>query len=374
MNKKFKIFFISNTPEFFSFFMINHIKKLSTKYDIFVCCENANSLKKKLPKNVFFININLKRNLSILSDIKVFFVLLFHFLKTKPNITFSFTPKIGLIVAASSFLARSSNRIHWFTGQFWVHKKGLARIFGKLSDKIIFNLSHKVLVDSHSQKKYLIKEHIISKQKSFVIHKGSLGGVDIKRFRYNKKKRIYLRKKYSVSKDTFVFLYLGRINKEKGILELKQAFKKICNDYNVLLAIVGPIEHKNLYHLSKNEKKILYFDYTNKPEAWFSFADILCLPSHREGFGTVVIEAASCGIPTLCSNIFGLKDTIDNNKTGFFHKMGSTENIKKKMIFLIKNKKLVNKCGKHARNKAIKDFEQNLITKKLLKFINLNAK
>lgn len=83
MNKKFKIFFISNTPEFFSFFMINHIKKLSTKYDIFVCCENANSLKKKLPKNVFFININLKRNLSILSDIKVFFVLLFHFLKNK---------------------------------------------------------------------------------------------------------------------------------------------------------------------------------------------------------------------------------------------------------------------------------------------------
>ena len=374
MNKRLKVFFISNTSEFFTNFLSNHIKKISSKHNVFIICNNANNLKKKNSKNVFFINVNFKRNLNIFYDIKALIEVFFYFLKIRPNISFSFTPKVGLIVAISSFLARSSNRMHWFTGQFWVHKKGLVKIFGKLFDKLIVFLSHKVLIDGHSQKKYLIKENIITNKKSFVLYRGSVGGVDTKRFKYDKKKRYFHRKKYSISNDTFVFLYLGRINNEKGVIELKKAFNKIKNDYDILLVIVGPVEDKNLYYLSNNEKKILYFGYTKKPEDWFNFADILCLPSHREGFGNVIIEAASCGIPTLCSNIFGLRDTIINNKTGFFHKIGSVDDIKKKMEFLIKNKKLVNKCGSLARKKIHQHFDQNLISDELLRFINLNAK
>ena len=75
----------------------------------------------------------------------------------------------------------------------------------------------------------------------------------------------------------------------------------------------------------------------------------MCVPSYREGFGTVVIEAASCGIPSLCSNIYGLNDAIIQNKTGFFHNAGSINDIKKKMIYIIKNKKLVKKFGLSAK-------------------------
>lgn len=98
----------------------------------------------------------------------------------------------------------------------------------------------------------------------------------------------------------------------------------------------------------------------------------MCLPSHREGFGTVVIEAASCGIPALCSNIYGLQDSIKENKTGFFHKASSVDDIKKKMLYIIKNKKIVKKYGMDAKKRALKDFEQQLIANKLLEFINLN--
>ena len=101
-------------------------------------------------------------------------------------------------------------------------------------------------------------------------------------------------------------------------------------------------------------------------------ADILCIPSHREGFPAVVIEAASCGIPTLCSNIYGLHDSIIENKTGFFHKVKSINDIKKKMLYIIKNKKLVKKYGISAKKRVLKDFEQSLLSKKLLKFINSN--
>ena len=296
----------------------------------------------------------------------------FFFFKKRPDLSISFTPKIGFMVALASFAARTPNRIHWFTGQIWANKKSFVRMFYKLIDRLIFSLSHNVLIDSFSQRNFLIMEKIVSPNKSIVLHKGSVGGVDVVKFRFNKQKRIRLRKQYSVSKNTFVFLYLGRINEDKGIAELIEAFQKIKKNLDVLLIFVGTIEDVKLSHVFKNKKKILYFNYTNRPEDWFSMADILCLPSYREGFGTVVIEAASCGTPALCSKIYGLHDAVIDNKTGFFHKVGSTNDIKKKMLYIIKNRKLVKNYGISARKRILTDFEQSVITKKLLNFIDSN--
>ena len=132
---------------------------------------------------------------------------------------------------------------------------------------------------------------------------------------------------------------MGRINKEKGI-ELVKAFKKI-NDNDVFLIIVGSIEDKSLKNLFKKKNKILHINYTNSPEDFFSMANVLCLPSHREGFGTVVIEAASCGLPTLASKIYGLYDSISENKTGFF--IRKTIKRSEKKCYLNRNKMLVKK-------------------------------
>ena len=372
MIKKTKIFLISNTSNFFNVFMLNHIKVLSKKYNLFICSENSKKLKKKVPKNVSLININFKRGISFYEDIISFFSILFIFLKHRPDLSISFTPKVGLIVSISSFITRIPNRYHWFTGQIWANSKGFKRTFYKFTDKLIFILSHHVFVDGISQKDFLLKEKIIEKKKSTVFHKGSICGVNISKFSLKKQNRIKLRKHYLIDNNTFIFLYLGRINKDKGIIELINAFNKIYSAHNVLLILVGSLEDLKLTELIKNNKKIKYFNFTNKPEKWYSLSDILCLPSHREGFGNVVIEAASCGIPSLCSNIYGLKDAIINKKTGFFHKVGHTTDIKKKMLYVIRNKKLVKKYGISARKRVIRDFEQSLITKKFLKFINLN--
>ena len=95
-----------------------------------------------------------------------------------------------------------------------------------------------------------------------------------------------------------------------------------------------------------------------------------CLPSYREGFGSTIIEAGSCNLPTLGSNIYGINDAIEKNQTGFFHKAGNVNDIQKKMLFVIKNKKLLKKYGKNARKRVEKNFEENLITQKFLEFIN----
>ena len=374
MKKKLKLVIVANTSNFFRVFMLNHIEQLSKNYDIYICCSNSIHLKKLLSKKVNLVEINFKRGINLFHDFIAFISTLLFFLKNKPDLSISFTPKIGFIVSISSFLARTPNRIHWYTGQIWVNKNGFAKFFFRCIDKLIYLLSHNVLVDSISQKKFLIREKIISKKNSFVLNKGSVGGVNLKKFKFNKKKGDKLRKNLSITNDTFIFLYIGRINKDKGVIDLIEAFKKIDTIHNSILIFVGPIEDEELTNLIYKKKNILYFKYSTTPEYWFSAANILCLPSYREGFGTVVIEAAACRLPTLCSNIYGLKDAVIANKTGFFHKSGSIHGIKKKMLFAIKNKYLLKKFGSIARKRVLKDFKDSVVTKKLSEFILLKLK
>ena len=369
MKKEQTIALIAITASTINSFMLRHIEILSKDYNLLIFCNDTSLIRKKIPKNVLMININFKRQLNLIFDFVSFLSLLYFLIKYRPHLTISITPKAGLITAISSFIARVSYRIHYFTGQTWVTKKGFVRFIYKISDRIIFKLSHHVLMDSSSQKKFLISNNIISHDRSTVLLHGSVGGVNTKKFKYKKTTRDLLRKKLQISKNDFTFLYLGRMNRDKGIIDLIKAFQKIKNFHNVILVLVGPIEDEYIKNFIKKNKKVIYAGETLNPEKWFSMADILCLPSYREGFGSVVIEAGSCNLPTLGSNIYGITDAIVKNQTGFLHKVGSISDIKKKMLFVIKNRKLLKKYGQRARKRVKKKFEENLISEKFLEFI-----
>jgi len=370
MKHKPTIAVIATSASTITSFMLNNIKLLNYHYNVLIFCNNASLLKKLVSKKVLLININFKRKPNFISDFTTFFILLYYLIKKKPKLTISLSPKAGFITALSSFIARISFRVHWFTGQIWVTKKGFLRFFYKFLDKIIFIFSNFVLVDSESQKKFLIFNNIITTDKSTVLLNGSVGGVNIKKFKYKKVYRNLIRKKLNISKDDFIFLYLGRINKDKGIIELIEAFKQLKEFYKAFLVLVGPIEDNNLKSQIKKNKKVIYVGKTQTPEKWFPIADILCLPSHREGFGSVIIEAGSCNLPTLGSKIYGITDAIKENETGFLHKVGSISDIKKKMIFVLKNKKMLKYYGKRARTRVKKRYEESLVGQKFLEFIN----
>ena len=370
MKKKLTIALVATTANTLNSFMLAHVKKLSTKYNILIYCNNALSLKKLVPKSVILKNINFKRKPNLVIDFLTFLTLLFFFLKNRPNLTISLSPKAGFLTAISSFVARVSCRIHWFTGQVWITKKGLFNIFYKFLDKIISNLSHHVLVDSYSQMKFLVSKSIISKNKSSVLWNGSVGGVNLKKFKFKKKSRDVLRKKFQISKNDFIFLYLGRINKDKGVIDLIEAFNSLQETCKTFLILAGPIEDNYIKELINKNNKIYYIGKTLSPEKWYSMADILCLPSYREGFGSVVIEAGSCNLPSLGSNIYGITDSIVQNQTGILHKVGNITDIKKKMLFAMKNKKLLKKYGLNARKRAKKKFEERLLCIKFFEFIN----
>jgi glycosyltransferase involved in cell wall biosynthesis len=317
------------------------------------------------------INLPIERNINLFSDLRVLLLLISIFYKNGFSLVHSVSPKAGLLSAMAAWATRVPNRFHTFTGQVWVTKKGVSRWFLKLLDKIIVTLNTNILVDSFSQQDFLIKENVLSKDLSIVLGSGSISGVDVNRFHPSKIHRNLIRKQLNIKDDCVIFLFVGRLKKEKGIFELIEAFKNVSEQHNdVVLLIVGPdeegLEQELISRLETCKEFVRFIDFTKEPEQYMAASDVFVLPSYREGFGSVIIEAASCGLPSIGSNIYGLSDAIKDEETGFLVPIRSTKPLERVMLKLVNNDKLRNEMGSNARKRAINHFSQDNITLEIL--------
>ena len=348
-------------------FLYNHLKELSKFYKITVITNNKNKnfLTGKI-KGITVIDIKFSRKINLYNDVICLLHLFTIFFTKKFDVITTITPKAGLLGIFAAFFTFVPIRIHCFTGQIWATKFGWKRSFFKFIDKFINCMSTRNIVDGKSQYDFLLSENVISKKKSIVFANGSICGVDLTRFKPNKDTRLRLRKSYDIPNSAFVFLFVGRLNNEKGINDLLSAFKK-ANLKSAFLFLVGPDE-ENIYLKVKNIKNIIIHEFTASPEDFMTSSNLLCLPSYREGFGNVVIEAAAVGTPSMVSDIYGLSDSVISNKTGLIHKVGDIE----QMVILLKtahhNKLLVKKLGERARARVIKEFNSKLLTEHWVNF------
>jgi glycosyltransferase involved in cell wall biosynthesis len=202
---------------------------------------------------------------------------------------------------------------------------------------------------------------------------GSISGVDHDIFKSNEVIRAENRKKFLISEDICLFLYVGRISKDKGIYDLLKAFAELKKKYrNIALWIVGPdeegIAEKLNYQDPELYSSINWIGLSSNPEIYMASADILLLPSYREGFGTVIIEAASCSLPTIAYKIDGVIDAIVDGQTGLLVKKGDIRDFRNKMEVLYCDPRLRLKLGASAQKRANADFSSRTITKAWLAF------
>jgi glycosyltransferase involved in cell wall biosynthesis len=354
-------------------FLAHQINALVEIYDVTIVTNlNTNSsILDNISNKVSFISLPIERNINLFSDLRALLLLISIFYKNGFSLVHSVSPKAGLLSALAAWTNRVPNRFHTFTGQVWMTKKGMNRWFLKLLDKIIVMLNTNILVDSFSQQDFLIEEGVIPKDLSIVLGSGSISGVDFNRFKPSKVHRNLIRNQLNIKDDCVIFLFIGRVKKEKGISELVQAFKNVSEQHSdVALLIVGPDEEglKNelISRLETCKEIVRFIDFTKMPERYMAASDIFVLPSYREGFGSVIIEAASSGLPSIGSNIYGLSDAIKDKQTGFLVPVRSSKLLEEAMLKLSKNDKLRNEMGSNARKRAIYLFSQENITLELL--------
>jgi glycosyltransferase involved in cell wall biosynthesis len=367
-----KLFLVAATDFSVNAFLINHLRALSQHFEVTVVVNTHDPLflkKQGLSLNV--IPVSISRKVNIFSDLFCLFRLIYLFIENKPAAVHSITPKAGLLSMLAAFVSFVPLRVHTFTGQVWVTKQGFKRLFLKGFDRLIARLATFNIVDSPSQQQFLIDEKVLCKSNSVVFGLGSVSGVDLKRFKSSKAAFNELRHTLGISDDAFVFTYLGRLNKDKGVLDLAQAFSRI-KDSNAYLLIVGPdeggfvdeIKKKNAHKL----EQIRFVGFTKVPEQYLAASNALCLPSYREGFGSVIIEAAAMGVPAIASDIYGISDAVVKNQTGLLHKPADVSSILACLNSFLNDPKLVKKYGDAAKLRAAKDFDANLISEHWVDF------
>jgi glycosyltransferase involved in cell wall biosynthesis len=220
------------------------------------------------------------------------------------------------------------------------------------------------LAVSPSERNFLEQEGVARSGSIQVIKKGSICGVDPYRFKPDEQARQDVRTEFGFESSDIVCVFLGRLAVEKGIYDLARAFKKSLQVQGKLrLLLVGPdedaLEHEIRSILGPvASTRLTIFPYTLSPERLLACADFHCMPSYREGFGISILEAASVGIPSIGTRIYGIVDAIEENVTGLLVPPRDVERLSDAITRLANDKMLRKSLGSTARERAIREFIQ----------------
>lgn len=349
-----------------------HVAALKDKYEVTAVSNASVGEARPVGPGVDFVPLPIERQIAPTRDLEALVRLTRLFRQSSFAAVQSVTPKAGLLAMVAAFVSRVPVRIHIFTGQVWVTRRGTGRWFLKQMDRITARCATHILVDSSSQRDFLLEEGVVRADKSRVLGKGSIAGVDESRFKPNAEARARLRTRLGYREDSVVFLYVGRVNRDKGVLDLAAAFSRVsAADERLRLLIVGPDENgaqdAMRVALGAAAARAHFLSYTDRPEEYMAAADVLCLPSYREGFGVVVIEAGACGLPAIGSSIYGVTDAIDDGATGLLFKPADVQALAGCMHRLAREPGLRIAMGERARTKALRDFPSDAITGELMR-------
>ena len=366
-----KLCYVATLPAVVHTFLRGHIQAAAERYEVTVICNSTDAgLLEGLRARLILLPI--ERKPSPWKDLVVFIRLVHLFHREKFNIVHSIMPKSGLLAMAASWLTRTPVRIHTFTGQVWVTKYGVKRKILKWFDKLVGKFAVFVLADSPSQRDFLISKKILSGKKIAVIEGGSICGVNPLRFHPDAMITQAVRSELNIPQTGKVIIYVGRLNRDKGVLDLAMAFNKISGTYSdAYLLLVGAEEDVSFRQLqqicSAAQERLRYINFTRVPERYMAAANIICLPSYREGFGMTIIEAAACGIPAVASQIYGIVDAVEDGETGLLFPAKDVDALTKALVKLISDDGQRLQMGNAARERVLKKFASEKITNGLLK-------
>lgn len=351
-------------------FFIPQLQYLAANgFNVTVVCSNDSSLQEKLGESIRFYPIDIPRGISIGKSIYALKALTNFFMKEQFDLIQYSTPNAAFYSSIAAKKADCKVRNYHLMGLRYLGASGIGRIILKILEKIACYNSTSIECVSKSNMEMGIKEGLFPKEKVTVVWNGSTGGVDLSRFDFSKRQqwRMEIRKELGYSSSDFVYGFVGRITKDKGIDELLFAFLEL-NDNSKLL-LVGDIEKDNhldvkLLAKAQQNSNIKFHSFVSDIERYYAAIDVLLLPSYREGFGNVVIEAGAVGTPAIVTDIPGPTDTIDREKTALVVPVKNPNTLAESLM-KIRERDYVN-MGENAAQFAKEMFDSKVLCQKIL--------
>ncbi|MCF6185541.1 MAG: glycosyltransferase [Bacteroidales bacterium] len=241
-------------------------------------------------------------------------------------------------------------------------------------EKLTYACATNVYPNSKNLRNFISENKFCKKEKLKIIGKGSSNGIDTDYFKITekiKKESEKIKKELKIPKNAFIYLFVGRIVKDKGINELINAFKKIKQKKDAYLILVGNYENnlnpvkKDVLNEIKNNENIVEAGYQTDVRPFFAMADVFVFPSYREGFPNVVMQAGAMEIPAIVSNINGCNEIIKDGKNGIIISVKNEKALYLAMNKIYTDTELRKKLKNNCRTNIIKNYERKYIWKEL---------
>jgi glycosyltransferase involved in cell wall biosynthesis len=327
-------------------------------------------------EGVRVFHLELTRKITPIKDIAAVCKLYRFLKKEKPAIVHTHTPKAGIVGMTAAWFAGVPNRLHTVAGLPLMEATGLKRQVLNFVEKLTYRFATKVYPNSIGLYDFIITKRFTKPSKLSIIGNGSSNGIDTDFFnpiRFSEIDNISLRDKWKIPKDNFLFIFVGRLVKDKGINELIAAFSMLSElKNNISLLLVGPFENdldpllpETLINIEKNPD-IYSVGYQNDVRPYFATADALVFPSYREGFPNVVMQAGAMGLPSIVTDINGCNEIIDHHVNGLIVAPKNEEELKAAMELLVMDTTLYSSLKSTSRQIIVEKYSRQEVWEALL--------
>ncbi|WP_244314651.1 glycosyltransferase family 4 protein [Riemerella anatipestifer] len=371
-----KLIRLSTIPLSMNVLLKGQLAFLNKSFEVIAVSGGGKDLSEvKEREGVRAIELKMERKISPIRDLLSLIKLYFLFLKEKPEIVHSITPKAGLLSMLAAKFAGVPIRIHTFTGLIFPSKTGMLKKILILMDRLLCWAATNIYPEGHGVKNDLIKYKITQKSLN-VIANGNVNGIDIAHFspqQVSEEVKQQLKQDLNIQ-DTdfvFVFVFVGRLVGDKGINELVAAFKQLDVE-NTKLLLVGaeernldPLKEDTIYEI-ENNKNIIAVGYQTDVRPYFAIADALVFPSYREGFPNVVMQAGAMGLPSIVSDINGCNEIIIEGKNGWIIPPKNVEELYLAMRRMMEDKKAYLDLKTQSRQMIVDRYQQQVVWEALL--------
>ena len=322
--------------------------------------------------------VPIERRFSPFKDVFAIIKLWFHFIRLQPEIVHSHTPKGGLIGGLAALLSRRPVRIYHIRGAPYLTASGFSRILLLAAEWASCRCAHRVITVSHSLRDDVVYRNLVSRERITVIASGSSKGVDaLHRFnprRLDPSIRSQVRQRFEFSESEVVLGFVGRLVRDKGIIELATLWERLSPQLAQLrLLLVGPKEEPRdlvdplLVRRLLDSPGVHHAGNQSEIEVFFAAMDILVFPSWREGFPNVPLEAAAMEIPVVTFNAVGSRDAVIHGKTGFVTPIGDDTYLADSVVTLVNSPELRHDFGSAGRRRVLSDFQPEPIFRAIVK-------
>lgn len=365
-----KVCYVVTIPLTIRSFFISQLKFLADHgYDVTVICSDDGEIKKELGDSISYIPVEIPRGISVLASFRAIRELKKNFIDQQFDLIQYSTPNAALYSSIAAKQAGCRVRNYHLMGFRYLGASGLGRYILKSLERVSCHYSTSIECVSNSNMELGIREGLFSSERVTVVWNGSSGGVDLEKFNNKRRQewRDEVRAELGYNRQDFVYGFVGRITGDKGINELLEAYFDLDTDAKLFL--IGTVENEQtlnarLLERARNNHNIQIHAPVVDIERYFAAIDVLILPSYREGFGNVVIEAAAMGTPAIISDIPGPVDAIKSGETALVFPAKDTNALKESMrqIRIMD----YHSMGQRAAQFAKERFDSKLLNEKIL--------